>query len=128
MNILYNSYKDGLLAGDFEWNLDQISIALYDSPAVYDAGHTNISDIAGTQIAAGDPLTGKFTTDGAPGSDAAEYLGLTDPLDVSVAIIYRFSDGALIAYMDQVNGFTFLPTGANYKLYPGGPGLTWFSL
>lgn len=128
MNILYPSYKDGLLNGDYSWALDQIRIALYDAPAVYDPVHVNISDLAGTQIAPGENLAGKFTTDGAPGSDPALYTGLVNPLDVAVAVMYRGSDGDLIAYMDQVNGFSFLPTGANYTLTPGGPGGVWFSL
>jgi hypothetical protein len=128
VNALYPSFKDQLLLQQANWVSDTISIALYDALAVYDPSHTNILNIAGTQIAAGTNLTGKFATDGFAGSDLTQYNGTVNALDVAIAIIYRSSDGALIAYLDQVNGFTFLPTGANYTLTPGGPGGTFFSL
>lgn len=128
MNALYPSFKDQLLNQQINWVSNQISIALYDALAVYDANHNNIANIAGTQIAAGTNLTGKFVSSGFAGSALTQYNGLVNVEDVAIAIIYRSSDGALIAYLDQVNGFTFLPTGANYTLTPGGPGGTYFSL
>ena len=128
MNALYPSFKDQLLNQQINWVADAVSIALYDALAVYDANHNNIANIAGTQIAAGTNLASKFVSGGFAGSAATQYNGLVNAEDVAIAIIYRSSDGALIAYLDQVNGFTFLPTGANYTLTPGGPGGTYFSL
>jgi hypothetical protein len=128
MNALYPIYKEFLLGAQANWQGDDIRIALYDSLAVYNAAHTVIGDIAGTQIASGTRLTAMTVANGFAGSDPTEYNGLVNALDVAIAIIYRFSDGSLIAYLDQVNGFSFLPTGANYTLTPGGPGGTFFAL
>jgi hypothetical protein len=43
-------------------------------------------------------------------------------------VLYSSTEVLLIAYMDQVNGFTFLPTGADYTLSPGGTNGAYFSL
>jgi len=128
LNALYPSFKDQLLTKQFSWLGDTLAVALYDVLAIYVPTDSNISEIAGTQIAPGDPIANKTVVDGYAGSFPSVYTGLLNPLEVATAIIYRVSDGALVAYLDTVDGFTFKPTGANYTLTPGGPGGTYFAL
>lgn len=129
MNILYPVYKEKLLTAQANWLTDSLKVALYDVLAVYDPAHTVLGDLAGTQIAPGDdPLFNKVIANGFAGSFPTQYDALIDPLDVAVAVIYRVGDNGLIAFMDDVNGFTFRPEGDNYTLTPGGPGGTFFAL
>lgn len=128
MNVLYPSYKELTLTKQINWVVDDIRVALYDVLCVYDPLHTLIGDLAGTQIDPGTILTGRAATDGFTIAEPTLYPGLIDPLMVSVAIIYRFSDGALIAFMDEIVGFSFQPSGNDYALTPGGPGGSFFVL
>lgn len=128
MNALYPSYKEQLLGQQANWLTDDIAVALYNADASFSTANTNIADIAGVQIAPGDLLDGKDITDGYAASFTTIYSALLSPEDVAVAIIYRVSDGDLIAFLDEVAGFTFQPSGANYTLTPGGPGNSYFAL
>jgi hypothetical protein len=128
MNILYPSFKDGLLTSA-SWVNDATRIALYNAGALYDPTHNNLSQIAGVQVAQGDSdMAGNTAIDGFAIGPPVEYSALTSPEDVAIAIIYRFSDGALIAFLDVVYGFNFQPIGEDYALSPGGPGGSYFAL
>lgn len=128
MNALYFSFKELLLSKQINWLVDDIRVALYDAATIYDPLHSNISDLAGIQIDPGVTLADRAVTDGYAIAGVSLYTNLTNPNIVAVAILYRFSDGALIAFMDEVIGFTFLPVGNDYALTPGGPGGAFFQL
>ena len=128
MNTLYTSAKTHFLLGTLLWEADDIQVALYDYLCVFDDLHTNISELAGTQISPGQPLTTKVVANGTAASDDTIFPLLTSPLTVSVAVIYRESDGELIAYMDGVLGLPFIPTGGTYAVAPSGPNNAWFTL
>lgn len=128
MNALYFNYKELLLTKQFNWLVDDIRVGLYDAPTIYDPLDTLIGDLLGTQIDPGSTLTSRSVANGFAIAGPTVYTNLTDPLIVAVAILYRFSDGSLIAYMDEVIGFTFLPVGNDYALTPGGPGGAFFQL
>jgi len=108
LNALYPSFKDQLLTKQFSWLGDTLAVALYDVLAIYVPTDSNISEIAGTQIAPGDPIANKTVVDGYAGSFPSVYTGLLNPLEVATAIIYRVSDGALVAYLDTTLDVVYL--------------------
>lgn len=129
MNTLYPSYRNGLLSKTADWVNDPIRIALYDTGAGYNPTHLNIADIQGIQIAPGDSnIAGKTAVDGFAIGPPVVYESLSSPDTVENAVIYRFSDGALVAFLDNVFGFAFQPVGVSYALAPGGPGGSFFAL
>lgn len=128
MNALYFNFKELILTKQLNWLVDDIRVALYDATTIYDPLHVNISELAGPQIDPGSTLTSRSVADGFAIAGPSVYTNLTDPLTVAVAILYRFSDGSLIAFMDEVIGFTFQPVGNDYALTPGGPGGAFFQL
>ena len=129
MNLLYPSYKDGLLLANFDWLDDSIRVGLYTAATVYNAAHTVVADLGGIEISPGEAdLINKFTAEGTAISFPAEYNALLSPETVAVAVMYKTSNNALMAYMSTVNGFTFNPSGANYTMSPGGPNGAWFTL
>ena len=128
MNTLYTSAKTHFLKNTMAWETDVLQIALYDNLCVFDDLHTNISELAGTQIAPGQPLINAAVVLGTAASDDTVYTALTNPLTVSVAVIYRPLDGELIAFMDTVLGLPFIPTGGNYAVASSGPNDAWFTL
>ncbi len=129
MNVLYPSFKDLCVNKQFDWVADNTKIALYTVATVYVPSHSVITDLGGIQVAPGDdPITIRATNQGFCQGFPVEYNSLLNPEVVAVAVIYREFDGALVAFLDNVNGFTFQPSGANYTLSPGGPSGAYFAL
>jgi hypothetical protein len=127
MNTLYPIARQNFLTGQLNWTNNDIRIALFDNTVNYTPTHTTIGQV-GTPISLGSTILNRTATNGMAAGSPTVYNGLTNPVEVAVAVLYRSTDGLLIAYMDQVNGFTFLPTGADYTLSPGGTNGAYFSL
>jgi hypothetical protein len=128
MNVIYPKAKELMLSGQLDWANDPIAIALYTSVTVYNPVHSLITDLVGTFIAGGTPLVNKEVIIDLATANSTTYFALENPATISVAVMYRVSDARLIAYLDDVTGFSLLPTGADYTLAPSGPSGAFFRL
>ena len=139
-NSLYNIGREGFLTeitvgaftGKIDWTNDNIRVALLDDTYVFDAAHTDYSDIADA-VVADEPLS-NLTTNGAGTAmaDNVTFSSVTGNEVVSL-VIYR-SDGAavpdtaancpLIAFIDSVTaGLPVTPNGGDITiLWNGGTG------
>jgi hypothetical protein len=129
MSLLYPIAGEKFLTADLDWAADDIRVALYTSLALYDATHTNITDMPfGQQLHAGVSVTSKDPTDGYAVSAPPTYI-VNTVLQLAIGIMYRFTDGLLIAYLDDIAGFPLVPrTNHEYALIPSGPGGAWFQI
>jgi hypothetical protein len=117
-----------MLSKQTGWAIDDYAIALYTAACVYNSLHDTLSNLAGIQIASSAPIAGKSVPDGFAVGSPVQFVNLTNPNTVAVAILYRVSDSKLMAYMDTVSGFPFTPGGVTYTISPGGPGGSYFQL
>jgi hypothetical protein len=127
MSLLYPNAGEEILTGGVDWLLDDIRVALYTSGAIYDAAHENISELGGTQIDAGLSLTAKSAAGGYATSSPTSYATLDTELEAAIGVLYRASDGLLLAYYDDISQFPLVPrVNHPYALSPSGPGGAWF--
>lgn len=127
MNVLYPTTKERLLAAQFSWLTASVSVGLYGSATVYDAAHTVVGDLAGTQIAVVSNLTARNNLNGYAMSSPAVFSALTSATPVAVAILYE-PTGELVAFIDDATGFPYTPLGDDFQLIPAGAGGAWFQL
>lgn len=117
-NRLYAKGREGFLNGSIDWDTDDIRVLLVDNTYTPDTDtHDNLDDIVGTaRVATSTALTGKTTTDGVADADDVTFTALTGDT-VQYAVIYKHtgieSTSRLIALLDTVTGFPYVPSGAN---------------
>lgn len=109
MSALYDSARQGFLQGDIDWLTDDVRVILVDSADyTFSATHTNLTDVpSGARVAVSGSLTGKAATAGVADADDVTIPGVVGD-SVEALVIYRHSDGALVAYID---GLSLTPNG-----------------
>jgi len=118
-NAMFGKGREGFLAGDIDWDADDIRAILIDTGdyAVDINVHDNLDDVAGaSRVAVTAAFSGKTVALGV--ADAADIAFATVTGDQSEAvIIYQHtgveSTSRLIAYIDTGTGFPITPNGGN---------------
>lgn len=121
MSSLYDKGREGFLTGSISWTGDTIRALLVAADYVPDlAAHQFLSDIAvGYRVATSSPLTGKMPDAGV--ADAHDVL-FTSVTGVAVAALVLYQDtgiaatSRLLAYLDNVVGIPFSPSGADVQV------------
>lgn len=109
MSALYDPAREAFLTGGIDWSADDIRVVLVDTADyVFSAAHSDLTDVpVGARVAVSGSLSGKTTTAGVADAADVSISGVTgDPIEALV--IYRHTDGALVAYID---GVTLTPNG-----------------
>lgn len=114
-NALFNAGRAGFLAGDIDWDANNIKAVLVDhgvdTPAP--TSDSNLSDIAsGARIATSPNFASKTTTDGV--ADAADVtFTAVSGASVESIVIYKDSGSSttstLIAFIDTATGLPVTP-------------------
>ena len=118
-NALYDRGRQGFLAGDIDWDADNIKIALIDEAddTIDLAADEDLADrAAGARVATSSNLSSKTTTDGT--ADAADVTLSTVTGDQSESIdIYQDSGvestSLMIANIDTATGLPVTPNGGD---------------
>lgn len=118
-NALYDSGREGFLAGDIAWDSDDIRLILVDTAdyTVNLATHDNLDDIpAGARVATSGAFAGKTTAAGVADANDVTLSAVTgDPSEAIV--IYKHtgteSTSRLIAYIDTATGLPVTPSGGD---------------
>ena len=118
-NALYDYGREGFLAGDIDWDADDIRVILVDTAdyTVDLAADQHLDDVTGAgRVATSGALASKTVTDGV--ADAADVTFSSVTGDVSEAlVIYQHtgveSTSRLIAYIDTGSGLPVTPNGGD---------------
>lgn len=121
-NALYDYGREGFLAGDIDWDADDIRVILVDAAdyTVDLAAHQHLDDVpAAARVAVSAALTGKTTTAGV--ADAADVTLSAVTGDVSEALVIYQHTGVettsrLIAYIDTATGLPVTPNGGDISI------------
>lgn len=122
-NALYGKGREGFLAGDIDWDADDIRVILVDMadyPAFAIDTDDNLDDIpAAARVAVSGALTGKTVALGV--ADAADVVLTAVTGDECEAIvIYKHtgveSTSRLIAYIDTATGLPVTPNGGDITI------------
>lgn len=108
-NVLYPKGREGFLAGDIDWDANDIRVILVDLfDYTYSAAHDNLDDVAAaSRVAVSGALTGKSVTDGVADAADVTFSNVTGD-QAEALIIYKHtgteSTSRLIAFIDTVSG------------------------
>lgn len=118
-NALYDNGREGFLAGDIDWDADDIRVILIDTGlyAVDIANHVALSDVpAGARVAVSSSLTGKTTSAGVADADDVNFASVSGNT-VEALVIYQHTgvetSSRLIAYLDSATGLPVTPNGGD---------------
>lgn len=120
-NVLYDKGREGFLAGEIDWDADDIRAILVDTnDYAFSAAHDFLDDVAaGARVAVSGSLTGKSTTSGvADAADPTFTAVVGDPSEAVILYKHTGSDATarLIAYMDTGTGLPVTPNGGDINL------------
>lgn len=119
-NALYDFGREGFLAGDIDWDGDNIKLVLVDTAGytVDLATHQHLDDISPTadRVATSGNFASKTVAAGV--ADAADVVLSTVTGDQSEAIVIYQDSGTestsrLIAYIDTATGLPLTPNGGD---------------
>ncbi len=121
-NALYDKGRKGFLAGEIDWDADDIRVILIDAAdyTVDLAVHDFLDDIpAPARVAVSGALTGKTTTDGVADADDVILSAVTGD-QCEALVIYKHtgtdSTSPLIAYIDSATGLPVTPNGGDITI------------
>lgn len=118
-NALYDFGREGFLAADIDWDLDNIKAMLVDT-ALYTvnlATHQYLSDVAaGARVATSANLGTKTTTAGVADAGDVTFTAVSGA-SVEAVVIYQDTGveatSRLIAYIDTATGLPVTPNGGD---------------
>lgn len=121
-NALYDYGREGFLAGDIDWDLDNIKVMLVDTAdyTVDLANHQHLDDVpAAGRVATSANLASKTTTAGVADAADAAFTAVTG--DESEALIVYQDTGdestsRLIVYIDTASNLPVIPNGGDINL------------
>lgn len=128
MNQLYYNARMLFLTGGIDWTLQGMAIALYDVGGAYNATHSLLTDVGGIQINAGGLLENPTADGGYAVADDYTYVMLSSANAVRYGVMYRISDGLLVAHLASVDGIPFTPNGGDYTIKGNGPNGAYFRI
>lgn len=120
-NVIYPKWKEALISGASNAALSgTVRVALVDLGAyTYSAAHEFLSSLGSARVGADQTLTGKTFVNGTFDADDAVFPAVTGPT-VEALVIYVDTGNAatsrLVAFFDDVTGFTFTPNGGALNL------------
>ena len=117
-NALYDFGREGFLAGDIDWDADDIRATLVDT-GVYTvnlAAHDFLDDVTGRISTFGSGFLSKTTTAGIADAADITFTSVTGAT-VEAIVIYKHtgvdSTARLIAYIDTATGLPVIPNGGD---------------
>jgi len=119
-NKLYPKGREAFLAGDLDWDANNIKVVLVDATYTYSDSHQYLSSIdAGDRVATSGNLASKTVTDGV--ADAADVtFSAVSGNQVTQFVIYQDSGNAatsrLIAHIDTASGLPLTPNGGDITI------------
>jgi len=119
-NKLYPKGREAFLAGDLDWDANNIKVVLVDTTYVYSDSHQYLSSIdSGDRVATSGNLASKTVTDGV--ADAADVtFSAVSGNQVTQFVIYQDSGSAatsrLIAHIDTASGLPLTPNGGDITI------------
>lgn len=119
VNALYDSGREGFLAGNIDWDGDVIRLVFVDhaddTPSV--TLDDNLDDIlAVARVAISPVFAGKTTTDGVADANDVTVPGVTGDIFESITIYQDTGNEAtsiLIVYIDTATNLPFTPNGGD---------------
>jgi hypothetical protein len=121
-NALYDLGREGFLAGDIDWDGDNIKCVLVDSGYVFDGTNNDLLDIGTNYLTGG--FSGNFTskTVNSGVADAADVTISSVPASQTADAIIIYQDtgttstSRLIAYIDTATGLPITTNGNNIDI------------
>lgn len=119
-NALYDYGREGFLAGDIDWDGDNIKVALIDTGTytVNLSTHQHYDDLSGV-VATSANLGSKTVTNGIADGANVTFSSLTGST-VEALVIYQdtgtASTSRLIAYLDTVTNLPIVPNGTDVTI------------
>lgn len=121
-NALFDKGREGFLAGDIDWDGDNIKVVLVDedTDTPDPATDEDLADIAaGARVATSDNLSSKTVTGGV--ADAADVtISTVSGATVESLVIYQDTGveatSRLIAYIDTATGLPLTPNGGDVDI------------
>lgn len=121
-NQLYPKGREGFLAGDIDWDANDIRAVLVDTGQyTFNTVHDNLDDIpVSARVAtATSGLTGKTVTDGVADANDVTFTNVSGAT-IEALVLYKHtgteSTSRLIAYVDTATGLPFTPNGGDVTI------------
>ncbi len=114
MSALYDAARQGFLQGDIDWLADDLRVILVDTDDyTFSAAHSALTDVpSAARVAVSGSLTGKTASGGVADADDVSIPGVVGD-SVEALVLYRHTDGALVAYID---GLAMTPNGGTVSV------------
>lgn len=121
-NALFDKGREGFLAGDLDWDANDIRCCLVRG-YTFSAAHDFLDDVTGaggTIVASSAAFTTKTVTSGVADADDVTFTAVGAGADITSVIIYK--EGAsdalrrLIAYIDTGTGLPITPDGSDITI------------
>ena len=121
LNQFYDSIKNKMLLGQFNWLSDDYKLYMLSATYVFDGADTTMSDVAGGAILGTSQLiSGKTVTSNNMLASPASFLAIVDTEAVTQFVLAtdtgNVATDLLVAYFDQGFGLPFIPSGGNYNI------------
>lgn len=114
-NALYNAGRQGFLAGDIDWDANNIKVQLRNATTLNQA-NVNLSDLNGTAVATSGNLTSKGVTNGTATAANVTFTGVSGS-QATAMVVYKdtgtASTSTLIAFIDSATNFPVTPNGGD---------------
>lgn len=122
-NALYAKGREGFLAGDIDWDANDIRCILIDTGlyTVNLSTHDNLDDIpsGAARVSTSGALSGKTVTDGVADANDVTFTAVSGNT-VEAIVIYKHtgteSTSRLIAYIDTATGLPLTPNGGDITI------------
>lgn len=119
-SALFDAGREGFLAGEIDWDTDDIRVMLVKNTYTYDSTDVYVSDLGSVDNGRSAALASKYTTAGV--ADAADTSLTADAAVACNALVIFQHTGAdtsarAIAYIDTATGLPLTPaTGATVNI------------
>lgn len=122
-NALFDAGRQGFLAGEIDWDANDIRCALVRG-YTFSAAHDYVNDVTGaggTIVASSTAFSGKSTTGGVADASDVTFTSVAAGAAITSVIVYTEGSGTdatrrLIAYIDTGTGLPVTPNGANITI------------
>lgn len=119
-NALFDKGREGFLAGDIDWDGEDVRCCLVRS-YTYNSAHEFLDDATGagaSVVASSGALTTKTVTGGVADADDVTFSSVAAGADITSILVYTEGSSTdatrqLIAYIDTGTGMPVTPNGAD---------------
>lgn len=130
MSYIYPRFKDRLARREAHWENDSFYAVMMPTGTVFTATDETLDDVGQAPGGYSEEIGGKSVDMGTFYADNMDFAGVGGP-EVSVVLIIQGApnlQALLVAYLDDVRGLPFTPTGVSCELLWGGAGGAVFTL